>query len=153
MTGLALFFIGFNLLEALLPSLVSKICPPGSKGTAMGIYSTSQFLGAFIGSPLGGVLSGHFSYGFLFAVLAVLAGVWLLVASRMAPPPFLSSIMLSFAQITAAEAPALAQRLREIAGVEDVVVLVEEGVAYLKVDKQHLDEAALQSFPATAVAA
>ncbi|MDI1300553.1 MAG: MFS transporter [bacterium] len=152
-TGLALFFIGFNLLEALLPSLVSKICPPGSKGTAMGIYSTSQFLGAFIGSPLGGVLSGHFSYGFLFAVLAVLAGVWLLVASRMAPPPFLSSIMLSFAQITAAEAPALAQRLREVAGVEDVVVLVEEGVAYLKVDKQHLDEAALQSFPATAVAA
>lgn len=152
-TGLALFFIGFNLLEALLPSLVSKICPPGSKGTAMGIYSTSQFLGAFIGSPLGAVLSGHFSYGFLFAVLALLAGVWLLVASRMAPPPFLSSIMLSFAQITAAEAPALAQRLREVAGVEDVVVLVEEGVAYLKVDKQHLDETALQSFPATAVAA
>ncbi len=151
--GLALFFIGFNLLEALLPSLVSKICPPGSKGTAMGIYSTSQFLGAFIGSPLGGVLSGHFSYGFLFAVLAALAAVWLLVAAGMAPPPFLNSIMLSFERITAAEAPALAQRLRDVAGVEDVVVLVEEGVVYLKVDKQYLDEAALQSFSATAVAA
>lgn len=152
-TGLVLFFIGFNLLEALLPSLVSKICPAGSKGTAMGIYSTSQFLGAFIGSPLGAVLSGHVGYGFLFAALALLAGIWLLVASRMTPPPFLNSIMLSFESITATEAPALAQRLREVAGVEDVVVLVEEGVAYLKVDKQHLDELALQAFPAKAVAA
>jgi MFS family permease len=151
--GLALFFIGFNLLEALLPSLVSKICPPGSKGTAMGIYSTSQFLGAFIGSPLGGAMSGHLSYSFLFVALAVMAGIWLWVASGMAAPPFLSSIMLSFEHIRADEAAALAQRLREVAGVEEVVVLVEEGVAYLKVDKRHLDEVALQSFAAIAAAA
>lgn len=152
-TGLAIFFVGFNLLEALLPSLVSKICPAGSKGTAMGIYSTSQFLGAFIGSPLGATLSGHFSYGFLFAALALLAGLWLLVAAGMAPPPFLNSLMLSFEQLSAEEAPLIAERLRAVAGVEDVVVLVEERVAYLKVDKQRLDEAALQAFPATAVAA
>lgn len=152
-TGLALFFIGFNLLEALLPSLVSKICPAGSKGTAMGIYSTSQFLGAFIGSPLGGALNGHFSYGFLFAALALIAGVWLFIAGGMAPPPFLNSLMLSFESLSAEEAPALAERLRAVGGVEDVVVLVEEKVAYLKVDRQKLDEVALQSFQATAVAA
>lgn len=151
--GLSLFFLGFNLLEALLPSLVSKICPPGSKGTAMGIYSTSQFFGAFMGGPVGGALSSHFSYATLFVVLAVVAGIWLVVAAGMEPPPFLSSIMLSFDHLTSDEAPLLAEQLRAVAGVHDVVVLVEEQVAYLKVDKQQLDEVALQAFPATAVAA
>ncbi len=151
--GLSLFFLGFNLLEALLPSLVSKICPPGSKGTAMGIYSTSQFLGAFLGGPLGGVLSGHLSYGFLFAALGLVVAVWLAVAAGMEQPPFLNSMVLSFDVLSMEEAPALAERLRAVAGVHDVVVLVEERVAYLKVDRQQLDEAALAAFPATAVAA
>ncbi|HEX4869517.1 MAG TPA: MFS transporter [Moraxellaceae bacterium] len=151
--GLVLFFLGFNLLEALLPSLVSKICPPGSKGTAMGIYSTSQFLGAFVGGPLGGVLSGHVSYGFLFAVLGLVVAAWLVVASGMEQPPFLNSLMLSFQRLSAEEAPLVAERLRAVPGVHEVVVLVEERVAYLKVDRQQLDEAALAAFPATAVAA
>lgn len=151
--GLSLFFLGFNLLEALLPSLVSKICPPGSKGTAMGIYSTSQFLGAFLGGPLGGALSGHLSYGFLFAALALVVAVWLAVAAWMEQPPFLSSLMLTFESLEAAEAPALAERLRAVSGVHEVVVLVEERVAYLKVDRRQLDEGALAAFPATAVAA
>lgn len=151
--GLSLFFIGFNLLEALLPSLVSKISPAGSKGTAMGVYSTSQFLGACIGSPLGAALNGHLSASLLFAVLAVFAGIWLWFAARMAQPPFLHSLMLNFDSLNAADAPALAERLRAVSGVEDVVVLVEEKVAYLKVDRQRLDEEALQAFPAKAVAA
>lgn len=151
--GLLLFFIGFNLLEALLPSLVSKICPPGSKGTAMGIYSTSQFLGAFVGGPLGGALSGHLGFAVLFVALALMAGIWLAVAAGMASPPFLNSVMLSFETLTPEEAPLLAERLRAVPGVHDVVVLVEEQVAYLKVDKQQLDEQALRAFPATAVAA
>jgi MFS family permease len=153
LVGLSLFFLAFNLLEALLPSLVSKICPAGSKGTAMGVYSTSQFLGASVGSPLGGLLYTHFSFGALFAVLAGIGSVWLLSAARMAPPPFLNSLMLNFDHLTAEEAPGVAERLRAVAGVEDVVVLVEEQVAYLKVDRRRLDEAALQAFPATAVAA
>ncbi|MCG8668484.1 MAG: MFS transporter, partial [Pseudomonadales bacterium] len=47
--GLFVYFWAFNLLEAMLPSLVSKIAPPGSKGTSMGVYSASQFMGAFVG--------------------------------------------------------------------------------------------------------
>lgn len=151
--GLALFFLGFNLLEALLPSLVSKICPPGSKGTAMGIYSTSQFLGAFLGGPIGGVMSGHVSYGFLFAALALVVAAWLAVAAGMEPPPFLNSLMLNFQKLSPEEAPLIAERLRAVPGVHEVVVLAEEQVAYLKVDRQQLDEAALAAFPATAVAA
>jgi MFS family permease len=56
LAGLQLFFIGFNVMEALLPSLISKESPPGYKGTAMGVYSTSQFLGVAIGGSLGGLL-------------------------------------------------------------------------------------------------
>ena len=52
--GAILFFTAFNLLEASLPSLVSKVSPAGGKGTAMGVYSTSQFLGAALGGILGG---------------------------------------------------------------------------------------------------
>lgn len=151
--GLALFFIGFNVLEALLPSLVSKLCPAGSKGTAMGVYATSQFLGAFIGSPLGATLGHSQGYGVLFAVLTGIALLWLLLAARMAPPPFLHSLMLNFEQLTAVEAPVLAARLQALAGVEEVVVLVEEKVAYLKVDHQKLDTEALAAIPATVVAA
>lgn len=151
--GLALFFVGFNVLEALLPSLVSKICPAGSKGTAMGVYATSQFLGAFIGSPLGATVGGYQGYTVLFAVLTALALVWLLLAARMAPPPFLNSLMLSFEQLKAEDAPRLAEQLQAVAGVEEVVILVEEKVAYLKVDRQKLDTAGLARFPATAVAA
>ena len=52
MAGVQLFFLAFNLLEALLPSLISKESPAGYKGTAMGVYSTSQFLGVAIGGAL-----------------------------------------------------------------------------------------------------
>ena len=58
--GVQLFFLAFNLMEALLPSLISKESPAGYKGTAMGIYSTSQFLGVAIGGSLGGWVDGLF---------------------------------------------------------------------------------------------
>ena len=56
---LFVFFTGFNLLEATLPSMLSKLAPAGAKGTAMGVYSTSQFLGAFLGGTLGGLLAHY----------------------------------------------------------------------------------------------
>ncbi|MCK7492478.1 MAG: MFS transporter [Comamonadaceae bacterium] len=58
---LFLFFLAFNLLEATLPSLVSKIAPAGSKGTAIGVYNSFQFLGLFLGGVLGGFLAEHVS--------------------------------------------------------------------------------------------
>ena len=55
--ALVVFFTGFNLLEAMLPSLVSKFAPPAIKGTATGVYSSVQFLGTFAGAAAGGWLS------------------------------------------------------------------------------------------------
>lgn len=78
--GLWLFFTGFNYLEATLPSLVSKTVFAGGKGTALGVYSTCQFMGAFAGGALGGWILQHVSVSALFAVCIALAAWWLWVA-------------------------------------------------------------------------
>ncbi|HED13364.1 MAG TPA: MFS transporter [Gammaproteobacteria bacterium] len=83
---LFLFFAGFNLMEATLPSLISKLAPPNSKGTAMGVYSSSQFLGAFVGGATGGWLLGLYGPGGVFAGAAIAAFAWLLVALNMQAP-------------------------------------------------------------------
>lgn len=75
--GLLLFFIGFNYLEATLPSLVSKVVFPGGKGTALGVYATCQFLGAFAGGLVGGWLLKSVGSGGLLACCLVLGSLWL----------------------------------------------------------------------------
>jgi predicted MFS family arabinose efflux permease len=82
--GLWLFFVGFNYLEATLPSLVSKTVFAEGKGTAMGIYSTCQFLGAFAGGALGGLLLHYFGEAALTAVCLVLAIAWWLLVLQAA---------------------------------------------------------------------
>jgi predicted MFS family arabinose efflux permease len=84
--GLWLFFVGFNYLEATLPSLLSKSVSADSKGTAMGVYSTCQFLGAFAGGAGGGWLLQHFGGYMLSAVCLILAVAWWLLVLR-APDP------------------------------------------------------------------
>ncbi len=147
---LLLFFLGFNLLEAMLPSLVSKVAPAAGKGTAMGIYSTSQFTGAFIGGMLGGWVQGCFGIEgvFIFGTLVTL--LWLLVASRMAPPSSYSSYLLRVGELDEARATALQAQLLGIKGVGEAAVVAADGIAYLKIDKSEIDMAeisALSSFP------
>ena len=73
----AVFFSGFNLLEAALPSLVSRLAPLHLRGAALGAYSTSQFAGAFVGGTLGGIALGRFGPHGIFAGAAVLTLLWL----------------------------------------------------------------------------
>lgn len=148
--ALFVFYVGFNTLEATLPSIISKVAPPASKGTAMGFYSSSQFLGAFLGGLLGGTLHQHFGVSgvFLFCALAALA--WLLLAGSMQSPRYLTTRLVGVGQVDEATAEYLARRFTEVPGVAEVVVIAEEGVAYLKVDRQALDEEALAAVaPAT----
>ncbi len=72
-----LFFSGFNLLEASLPSLVSRLAPAELRGAAMGAYSTSQFVGAFVGGALGGYALGRLGPAGVFACAAVMTLLWL----------------------------------------------------------------------------
>lgn len=73
----AMFFSGFNLLEAALPSLVSRLAPAALRGAAMGAYSTSQFLGAFVGGALGGLALGRLGPAGVFACAAAATLLWL----------------------------------------------------------------------------
>lgn len=83
---LFLFFTSFNLLEATLPSLVSRMTTPETKGTALGVYSSSQFLGAFIGGGVGGWMLGVFGPAGVFASCASMALLWSIFAAGMKLP-------------------------------------------------------------------
>ncbi|MCL2345216.1 MAG: MFS transporter [Desulfobulbus sp.] len=87
LTGLALclllFFVAFNILEATLPSLVSRAAPPEAKGAALGVYNTTQAIGLFLGGAAGGLIARHWGGGAVFAVCACLALVWLAVTGTM----------------------------------------------------------------------
>ncbi len=146
---LLVFFSAFNLLEATLPSLIAKMAPPDAKGTAMGIYSSSQFLGAFAGGAIGGWLRGLLGLKGVFAFTTFGAIAWLLVAWNMANPRYLSSYLLNVGDLDEVEAQLLASRLSEVQGVAEAVVVAAEGVAYLKVDRHVLDEIALRELVAT----
>ena len=95
--GLLIFFTAFNLLEANLPSLISKLAPAGSKGTAMGIYSTAQFLGIFFGGAFGGWLNQHYQLTGVFLGCSALAFGWLLVAFKMQKPQKASRLSVASA--------------------------------------------------------
>ena len=85
--ALVVFFTGFNLLEATLPSLVSKFAPPAVKGTATGVYSSVQFLGTFVGAAAGGWLSQWHGAAAVFGFGLVLTAIWLAVSATMSAPP------------------------------------------------------------------
>ena len=138
---LFVFFTAFNLLEAMLPSLISRVAPADCRGTAMGFYSSAQFAGVFLGGVLGGVLHGLYGLHAIFLVSAAGAVLWLLLAFSMSRPEKLSSYIYKIA--TAEDAAGLSRRLAALAGVTEVVVIAEEGVACLKVDKQLFDESQL----------
>lgn len=84
---LLLFFVAFNILEASLPSLVSRLAPASHKGLALGVYGTTQALGLFAGGAAGGWLARHFGAGALFACAAATMALWALVASGMRELP------------------------------------------------------------------
>jgi len=133
--GAVLFFTAFNLLEASLPSLVSKLAPLGGKGTAMGIYATSQFFGTAIGGVLGGWLLSHGGTAAVFLGAAGFCALWLIFAATMQVPPYVTSLCLPLSA-AAIRDDRLQARLRELPGVADVLLATEEAALYIKVDIQ-----------------
>ena len=133
--ALLLFFAGFNALEAILPALLARSAPIAQKGTAMGVYSTSQFLGAFAGGAGAGALDGLGGPALVFGVLAVVAAGWLLVARTMRVPAPVASHVVPLGDGNNGNPDGIARQLSGMPGVEEAVVVAEEGVAYLKVDR------------------
>ncbi len=146
-----LFFIAFNYLEAALPSLVSKLAAPDARGTSLGVYSTSQFMGAFVGGALGGALVQWQGPQAVFYAGAVVMILWAIVAGSMSVPANLSNYLLNVGKINAVGAQSLSTLLNSVRGVAEAVVVPEEGIAYLKVDRKLLDETQLQVFSTSSV--
>ena len=147
--ALFLFFVGFNILEGMLPSLVSKIAPVESKGTAIGVYSTFEFLGAFIGGAVGGWLHGQYGIASVFLFAAALLLLWLAVAWGMREPQQVTTRLLHVGRQRPDRARELAAELEAVGGVTEATVIPEEGIAYLKVIAEGLDEESLQRFGST----
>jgi len=146
---LIMYFTGFTVLEASLPSLVSRLAPAELKGTALGTYSTAQYLGAFLGGIVGGWLYGDFGISSVFGVCAGLCLIWLLICIGMRNPLPLSTHLLNLGEVTEQMSEELTAQLLSIAGVAEAVVVAEDGIAYLKVDRKRLDREALRAFSVT----
>ena len=147
--GVQLFFLAFNLMEAILPSLISKESPAGYKGTAMGIYSTSQFLGVAIGGSMGGWVFDQFDAQTVFLLGAVVATLWLLLSCTMQEPPYVSSLRIVLSE-KALNDPRLEQKLKAQRGVSSVFIVPEERSAYIKIDSKVTSRVELEALLASA---
>jgi MFS family permease len=141
LAALIVFFSAFNVMEASLPSLITKVAPPDVKGTAMGVYSSLQFLGIFVGGIIGGMAHQHGGSAGVFALTAALAVIWLIIAAGMAQPSYLATRLLPIAENKLSDAAGLVTRLRQVPGVIEAVIIAEENLAYLKVDSKSFDAA------------
>lgn len=141
LAALVLFFSAFNIMEASLPSLITKAAPPDAKGTATGIYSSAQFLGIFVGGIFGGWAHQTGGSEGVFALTGGIALLWLLAAATMAQPSYLSTRLVAVADGNIDDIDSLAARLRQVPGVAEAVVIAEEKLAYLKVDTKSFDAA------------
>lgn len=147
--AMLLFFTAFNLLEASLPSLVTKLTAPDIKGTSMGMFSSSQFLGAFVGGVLGGTILEVWGQQAVFIANGLFILIWLMVGMGMKNPLYLSSYLLKVGQLSTGHAQTMVQELTQVRGVVEAVVIPEDGVAYLKVDRKILDENRLREISAS----
>jgi len=135
------FFTAFNVLEAMLPALVSRIAPAQGRGVAIGVYNTTQTLGVFFGGLLGGWAAMHFGAAAVFGICAALAAVWFLVAAGMRPlSPVNQLSSLTFSIAAGVELERLRESLAAVRGVREAEVLPRERIAHLKVVTGQWDE-------------
>ena len=136
--NLVVFFIVFNILEASLPSLISRVAPPQAKGTALGIYNTTQSFGLFAGGAAGGWLAQHWGAAGVFGVGIALALLWLAIAVTMQAPPVVA--LREFFIQPHVDIETLREQLAGLPGVREAVVEPEKRIAYLKVNLERWDE-------------
>lgn len=141
--ALALFFIAFNVMEAILPSWLSKSAPIQSKATAMGINASCQFLGGFTGGILGGQLLAMQKPMLGWGVLAIISIIWLAVMWGLKHPRYLSTIVVRLAE-PCNNPNDFSQQLLDIKGIEEVMFMPDQQVIYLKVERKLVDDDAKQ---------
>jgi len=152
--SVVLFFTAFNYLEATMPSILSRIAPAGVKGSVMGIYSSSQFLGAFVGGIVGGFVASRFGENTIFLVMAIASLIWLVLSFGM--KKLTKSKNFSFVTNIHCEdrADEMAELLVNMPGVIEATLVNEDAgsnsaeittIAYLKVDDKVVDLLAIRT--------
>ena len=136
--GLCLFFAGFSLLEAFLPSLISRTAPLARKGSALGLYSCAQFLGIFVGGLSGGWLYGKFGFSIVFLYCIGFILLWLVVAYFMQPLRYFITHVLRLLPQQQADREILIAKLRTIPGVIEINVVAEDDLIYLRIEQSSL---------------
>ena len=134
--ALFFYFLAFNLLEATLPSLISKLAPADSKGTAIGVHNTAQSLGVFVGALAGGFLSENFGYASVFIFCAVLIGAWLISAMGMKAPPSVKTKMYHVESLNDSKMVKIKAEMEKMVGVEEFAVLAQEQTLIVKINNQ-----------------
>lgn len=144
-----IYFIVFNFLEASLPSQISKQASPKSKGTAMGVYSTGQFLGIFAGGSLAGILYQWGNCQAIFMLNALVSFLWMIATCSLRINNNLATLIISYNSVQENEAE-LSKQLLTLAGIKELNIAKEEAVIYLRINRQEYQkgsaERLLQSF-------
>ena len=136
------FFAAFNVLEALLPSLVSRIAPAHARGAAIGVYNTTQTLGLFFGGLMGGWVADRYGVAAVFTTCALLAALWGAVAAGMRPlrTPVNELSSLTFSIAAEVDLDGLSEALARVRGVREAEIVPAERIARLKVVPGQWDE-------------
>ena len=145
LSGMVIWFTGFNTLESLMPSLVSRLAPVRNKGAAIGVYNSAEFFGAFLGGVLGGLVLGIYGTQGVYLMCAGVIFIWLLVMLPAKPPRLLDTKVLRFKDLEVRQID-LASELSAIEGVEEVIIMAPQQVIYLKVDSERLDDGVFDKY-------
>ncbi|MFT2092283.1 MFS transporter [Paraglaciecola sp. 2405UD69-4] len=132
----SLFFTCFNYLEANFPAMVSNIAPAGKKGSAMGVYASFQFLGAFIGGVTSGSISEYFGIQWVFVLASLVCVIWVLIIKGISATDRRKRYTLRIQKQTTDLA---FQQLAKLDGVIDLTIVPNEQIVYLKADNKNFD--------------
>ncbi|MEC4682717.1 MAG: MFS transporter [Nitrospirota bacterium] len=134
--GLSVFFVGFNLLEPLMPSIMTRFVRTRTRGTSSGVFSMSQFLGAFVGGALGGALVS-ISNEALFIGMLILSVIWIFAALGLTDPNLLETFELPVTRELSDPLP-LVRQMGDMAGVVDCRYRESERILWIKYLKDRI---------------
>lgn len=138
--SLAVYFIGFNILEASLPSLVSKIAPGNLKGTAMGVYNTMQSLGVFAGGLIGGQMYRHFGFAGVFLACTAIVLAWFVLAAASPAPKPVKNVLFAVPESLRGDLGSLKTAVQAASGVEAAYFSKDGATLFVKALQHGFDE-------------
>lgn len=136
----SLYFVGFNILEAILPSIISKIAPIASKGTALGAYSTCQSLGLFLGGTISGLTYHYLGINFVYLQNSLILLTWLILSIYMPKPDNVRTIVRTIPTWWLNHIPTLIEELSRMRGISEIIANEKDSMIYFKASRESWDE-------------